>query len=96
MYSVPGKGVYAAQAEVGGKVCSSVVNIGSKPTFHEQYPLSIEAHLMNFSGNIYGSEINLSFVEKLRDEQRFDSLDLLVAQITRDRDQAMVILESLD
>jgi riboflavin kinase/FMN adenylyltransferase len=96
MYSVPGKGVYAAQAEIGGKVFSSVVNIGSKPTFHEQYPLSIEAHLMNFSGNIYGSEINLSFVEKLRDEQRFDSLDLLVAQITRDRDQAMVILESLD
>jgi len=95
IYSVPGKGVYAAWAEVGGEKVPAVVNIGSKPTFHQQYPLSIEAHLMNFNRNIYGQEINLSFIEKIRNEQRFDSLDQLVAQISQDRDQAAAILESL-
>ncbi|MCX5779533.1 MAG: bifunctional riboflavin kinase/FAD synthetase [Firmicutes bacterium] len=91
IYNVPGKGVYAARAEVGTSVYQCVVNIGSKPTFHEQYPLSIEAHLMNFSGDIYGQAISLSFLAKLRDERRFDSLPELIAQITRDRDRALEI-----
>jgi len=91
IYNVPGKGVYAAQAGVGGKNYHCVVNIGSKPTFHEEYPLSIEAHLIDFTGDIYGQEICLSFMEKLRDEQRFGSLQELVAQISLDRDRALEI-----
>jgi riboflavin kinase / FMN adenylyltransferase len=91
IYNVPGKGVYAARAEVEGLVYHSVVNIGSKPTFHEQYPISIEAHLMDFSGEIYGCEIELSFLAKLRDEKRFASLPELVDQIARDRDKAWEI-----
>jgi riboflavin kinase/FMN adenylyltransferase len=94
IYNVPGQGVYAGRAEVGAKEYNCVVNIGSKPTFHEQYPLSIEAHLMDFSGDIYGQAICLSFLAKLRDEQRFGSLPELVAQITRDRDRALEISRS--
>lgn len=96
IYNVPAKGVYAAQAWVNERCYSAVVNIGSKPTFHEAYPLSIEAHLMDFSGDIYGQTISLSFIEKLRDEQRFASLEELVAQINKDRDQAYEIARNLD
>jgi riboflavin kinase/FMN adenylyltransferase len=91
IYNVPGKGVYAAQACVGDRNYHCVVNIGSKPTFHEEYPISVEAHLMDFIGDIYGQSICLSFVEKLRNEQRFGSLEELIAQISLDRDRALEI-----
>ncbi len=96
IYNVLGKGVYAAQAYTGGQLYHSVVNIGSKPTFYQEYPISIEAHLMNFGEDIYGQPIKLSFLEKLRDEQRFQSLDELVLQITRDRDRAEEICKAWD
>ncbi|MDD4803351.1 MAG: riboflavin biosynthesis protein RibF, partial [Syntrophomonas sp.] len=88
-YNIPGKGVYAAYVRLGDQVYDCVANIGTKPTFHqEEYPVSIEAHIINFTGDIYGQKITLSFLEKLRDEQRFQSLDELVTQITRDRNRA--------
>jgi riboflavin kinase/FMN adenylyltransferase len=91
IYNVFGKGVYAARARAGGNNYDCVVNIGSKPTFHDEYPISIEAHLMNFSGDLYGQQISLSLLEKLRDEKRFNSLEDLVAQIKLDRDRALEI-----
>ncbi|PKM76364.1 MAG: bifunctional riboflavin kinase/FAD synthetase [Firmicutes bacterium HGW-Firmicutes-15] len=96
MYNIPGKGVYAAHAWIGSKVYHGVVNIGSKPTFHQEYPLSIEAHLIDFTGDIYGQNIRLSFLEKLREEQRFQSLEELVSQIARDRDRAEEICRAYD
>lgn len=96
IYNVPAKGVYAAKARVNDQVYNAVVNIGSKPTFHQEYPLSIEAYLMEFNGDIYGHPISLSFLTKLRDEQRFESLEALVAQINKDRDQAYEIARKYD
>lgn len=96
IYNVPAKGVYAAKARVEDHCYNAVVNIGSKPTFHQEYPLSIEAHLMDFSGDIYGKALSLSFIKKLRDEQRFESLEALVAQINKDRDQAKAIAQNYD
>jgi len=91
LYNIPAKGVYAAKAWVNQQEYSAVLNIGSKPTFHAAYPISIEAHLMDFSGDIYGQEISISLIDKLRDEQRFASLEELVAQIGKDRDKAAEI-----
>jgi len=88
LYNVPGKGVYAAKAKVRGELYNAVVNIGSKPTFHDNYPISIEAHLMDFKQQIYGEEIDLYFIQKLRDEQKFNSIQELVRQIGQDRDKA--------
>jgi riboflavin kinase/FMN adenylyltransferase len=96
IYNIPGKGVYAVHARVGGQNYNGVVNIGSKPTFHQEYPISIEAHLIDFAGDIYGQEIRLSFLEKLRDEQRFQSLEELVVQIARDRNRAEEICRACD
>lgn len=96
IYNIPGKGVYAAQASISGKVYHCVVNIGSKPTFHQEYPISIEAHLIDFAGDIYGQPIKLSFLEKLRDEQRFSSIEELIVQITKDCSQAEEICMAWD
>lgn len=92
--NVPGKGVYAARAQIRDRIFQAVVNIGSKPTFHEEYPISIEAHLIDFDDDIYGEEMRLYFIDKIRDERRFNNVEELVGQITRDRDRAKQIVSS--
>jgi riboflavin kinase/FMN adenylyltransferase len=82
---VPPSGVYAAHASVAGTRHRAAVNIGLRPTLASPVPeLRVEAHLLNFQGDLYDQEMELTFVAKLRDEQKFPSLDELRAQITRD------------
>lgn len=82
---LPPHGVYAAHATVAGRIHRAAVNIGLRPTLGSPAPrLLVEAHLLDFSGDLYGQEMELTFVEKLRDEQRFASLDELRQQISRD------------
>jgi len=82
---LPPRGVYAAHAEVGGQTRRAVVNIGCRPTLDRPQPqVSVEAHLLNFRGNVYGQELVLTFVERLREEKKFASLDELREQIARD------------
>jgi riboflavin kinase/FMN adenylyltransferase len=82
---VPPHGVYAVHAYVDGRKHRAVVNIGVRPTVQSgALELRVEAHLLDFSGNLYDSEIALTFVGKLRDEQKFGSIDELRGQIGRD------------
>jgi len=82
---VPSAGVYAADAEVAGKTHRAAVNIGHRPTVHSlNAPLSVEAHLLDFRGDIYGQEIELTFLKKLRDERKFPSVIALQQQIEED------------
>lgn len=84
----PPHGVYAAHAHVAGKTWRAAVNIGLRPTLRETQPtLHVEAHLLDFTGEIYEQPMELSFVQKLRDEQRFPSLEALKAQIQTDIQQ---------
>ena len=93
-YAIPGNGVYAAYITVQGKNYKTVVNIGNKPTFHKDYPISIEAHILDgFSRDIYGETVQLHFLEKIRDEKRFDGIELLIAQINQDKLDAIKICE---
>ena len=86
---VPPHGVYAAHAYVDGTRHRAAVNIGLRPTLGAATPpLRVEAHLLDFSGELYGRELELTFVEKLRDERKFSSLDELQKQIARDVDAA--------
>ncbi len=86
---LPPNGVYAAQAEVAGQAHRAAVNIGLRPTVKNSAPLlHVEAHLLNFSGDLYGQEMELTFVEKLRDEQKFPSPEALIQQITKDVEAA--------
>jgi riboflavin kinase/FMN adenylyltransferase len=77
------KGVYGCFAHVDGVAHPAVVNVGVRPTFAET-TLAIEAHLLDFSGDLYGRRMRLDFVLHLREEMRFPSVDELRAQIARD------------
>ena len=92
----PPKGVYAAHAEVNGATHRTAVNIGLRPTVAEAEPtLHVEAHLLDFEGDLYGEELTLTFVGKLRDEKPFDSLDALKTQIEKDIVQARYLFTQL-
>jgi len=76
-------GVYFGRVTVDGRPWPAVVNVGVRPTFGET-TLAIEAHLLNFSGDLYDRHVQLEFLDRLRDEKRFSSVEELRAQIERD------------
>lgn len=83
--ALPPHGVYAVHAEAGGKTYRAVLNIGLRPTLQNPQPqLRVEAHLIDFAGELYGREVEVTFVDRLRPETRFPSLAELRAQIARD------------
>ena len=91
----PGGGVYACWAEVAGKRWPSVTNIGFRPTFEEDTPRPIiEAHLLDFDHDLYDQEMRLVFIERLRDERRFNGPEALLEQIARDIGRARTMLAS--
>lgn len=93
--ALPPTGVYAAHVEVGGKNFRAVLNIGHRPTLRSPAPeLRVEAHLLDFSSDLYGAEMELTFVAKLREEQKFASLQDLKSQIARDIISAATIFKS--
>jgi riboflavin kinase/FMN adenylyltransferase len=86
---LPPNGVYAAHAAVAGQTHRAVLNIGIRPTVSQPTPIPrLEVHLLDFSGEIYEQELEVTFTVKLRDERKFASLDELKAQIARDVSEA--------
>lgn len=92
---LPPHGVYATTLTLDGVVRSSVTNIGVRPTVDETGALSIETHVFDFDGDLYGKAVRLGFVQRLRDERRFESLDALKAQIAADSERARVLFSRL-
>jgi riboflavin kinase/FMN adenylyltransferase len=91
----PPTGVYVAEAAVGGRTRRAAVNIGFRPTV-EATPAAVrvEAHLLDFADDIYGQELELTFLRKLREEQKFPSLEALREQVARDVAQARGVIQS--
>jgi riboflavin kinase/FMN adenylyltransferase len=89
-YVVPGHGVYAAWAHGH----PAAVNVGVRPTFDTGRGLLVEAHLIGFEGDIYGETLRIAFLDRLRGEKRFESVDELVEQMNRDVEDAKRIAES--
>ncbi|MFC1646484.1 riboflavin biosynthesis protein RibF, partial [Candidatus Omnitrophota bacterium] len=87
---VPPKGVYAIEAWLGNKRLLGLANIGFRPTFKKDKREIIEIHLLNFKRNIYGKDLRIVFIKKLRCEKRFKQKSHLISQINRDIDQAKV------
>lgn len=85
-YVLPKKGVYAVKVTYKDRSYNGILNIGFKPTFHEQLPEpSIEVHLLEFNEDVYGEQLTLEWRKRLRDEMKFASVDELVAQINQDK-----------
>ena len=82
---LPPSGVYAAHAHTQGRVLRAVVNIGLRPTLADAVPsVQVEAHLLDFSGDLYGQEAEIGLVARLRAEEKFPTREALQSQIARD------------
>lgn len=84
---LPPDGVYATMMMIDGVVHPALTNIGLRPTFGETVP-TVETHVLGYSGNLYGRRVRVSFVQRLRDERRFEDVDALRAQIEADQRRA--------
>lgn len=85
---LPKSGVYAGRFNG----MPAVVNIGDNPTVKDGNPITVEAHIIGFQGDLYGTEATLSFADRIRDERKFDSLDALKEQIADDKRSGVKIL----
>jgi riboflavin kinase / FMN adenylyltransferase len=90
----PKQGIYAVTVEHGGRTYPGVANIGYSPTFDDQV-FTIEVHILDFNKSIYNDPIRVNFIQRLRDEIKFDSIDALAAQIHKDVALARDILSGL-
>ena len=90
---LPPDGVYAVRVETGGGRFGGMMNQGPKPTFGELRRV-LEAHLFGFDGDLYGRRVRIEWVGRIRDVQRFGSIEDLKAQLARDRAQAEAMLAS--
>lgn len=88
---LPPLGIYAAEAVVGDDRHGAAVSLGVRPTFGGA-DVVLEAYLLDFAGDLYGREIEVAFVEKLRDELRFDSVDVLLTQMRQDVTRTRAVL----
>jgi riboflavin kinase/FMN adenylyltransferase len=92
---LPPDGVYATTARIGAVVYSSVTNIGTRPTVDSSGRTTVETHLFNVDRDLYGMAVRVGFVQRLRDERVFESLDALQTQIGADCRQARVLFDRL-
>ncbi len=89
---LPGQGVYTAVVNVSGSWYNSMVNIGIRPTLDLEN-VTVEAHIFDFERDIYGETISISFLSRIRDEMRFNSLSQLKTQLNHDRQSAIRMLD---
>ena len=89
-------GVYATIAKVDGKDYPSMTYIGRRPTISNGLPTSTETYIMDFDGDLYGKEIRVTFVDRVRDEMTFDNLERLKSQIQEDKTNIIKILSNIN
>jgi riboflavin kinase/FMN adenylyltransferase len=88
---LPGRGVYAGRAGTEGRWWPAAINIGTNPTFGRE-PLHLEAHLLDFDGDLDAQVLTVEFWARLRDEERFESPEALARQIGRDVDRTRTVV----
>jgi riboflavin kinase / FMN adenylyltransferase len=87
----PGHGIYAARASWGEEVRCAAVNVGVRPTFKTDLVVLVEAYLLDWSGDVYGEQMTIEFLARLRGERRFDSAAALIEQMHRDVEGARAV-----
>lgn len=93
---IPAKGIYACWAYLDGQKYLAAINIGTNPTFTpDKETPNVEAHLLDFRREIYGEDMQLEFVARLRNELKFDSVETLLEQIWKDIEETKRILHNI-
>jgi len=91
--ALPVDGVYATWAYIDDKAYQSMTNIGKRPTFGDNQP-TVEVHVPDYLGDLYGQELKIDIIERLRSEKKFDTIEELQKQIAEDIKQGRAILDS--
>ena len=89
--AVPGDGIYAAWGVLGERRVMAATSVGTRPTFGEG-ARTVEAFMLDFEGDLYGREVRLEFVRKLRDEVRYDTVEALQRQVEKDVEETRAVL----
>ncbi len=93
---VPPPGVYAVRTQFDGRRLDGIANLGHRPTLeNDSHELILEVHLFNHSSDLYGKKLDVEFISRIRDEQKFHSIDKLTAQIKKDCQMAQKALSNL-
>jgi riboflavin kinase/FMN adenylyltransferase len=93
-HAIPSEGVYATLSHIGGKAYQSMTNIGRCPTFGDNNQRTIESYILDYNQVLYGQELKLEIIQRLRDEKRFDSVEALKKQIAEDVRQGKEVLSA--
>lgn len=83
---IPGVGVYAVEIEWKGDAYKAMMNIGQRPTLDNGHAISLEVHILDFDADIYHQNIKVTFIQKIRDEKKFDSIAELIEQLNFDKE----------
>jgi riboflavin kinase/FMN adenylyltransferase len=95
-YTLPKVGVYAVEAQVDDTKYFAMANVGFKPTFKDNQPKpSLEVHIFDFHEEIYGKTVRISWLERIRDEKKFNSIDELIKQLQDDQLKTKEIIRSI-
>lgn len=89
---IPAEGVYAVYVYIDEVRYMGMLNIGYRPTVHNGENRSIEVYIIDFSGDIYHKQIRIEFMERIRREQKFESINALISQLNQDKDTVIQIL----
>lgn len=93
---LPANGIYACRARLGADLYAAATNVGFNPTFTpDKRTVNVEAHILDFDRDLYGQELELEFIARLRDELKFDSVEALLVQIRADIEQTREIISKL-
>ncbi len=91
---IPSDGVYAVKLQINGNLYKGMLNIGVRPTIDSSRLVkTIEVNIFDFSQDIYGQDVTLIFVDRMRDEEKFDDMEALVTQLKKDKIRALEILK---
>ena len=90
---IPSIGVYAVRVQVAGQQWKGMLSIGYRPTINNGNDLSIEVHILDFQGDIYNQKMRIEFIEFLRPEIKFDSVDELIAQMHKDKEETIKVFQ---
>lgn len=92
---IPARGVYFVEVDVAEKNYYGMMNIGFRPTFNNSTEIVMEVHIFYFNGEIYNQPITIRFLDKLRDEKKFNSIDELKAQLQQDKQECFKRIDTL-
>jgi riboflavin kinase/FMN adenylyltransferase len=92
---LPALGIYFVEFNRGAEKLYGLLSIGKRPTFYNAGEVTAEVYIYNFNNEIYGEQVTVNIIEKLRDEEKFASADDLIAQMNKDRQKGLALIENL-